>query len=96
MLELKVVKTLAAIHRGGISLALRTVNARRKLVDRAYDKALEYASDLEVMARNAKREAEQRKMGATSTWSNKTCQLNCAENVLLNARDDLEELTTNL
>jgi hypothetical protein len=69
---------------------------RHKLNNRRYDKAHAMADDLEVLAHNTKRKAGIVRDDANVSYSSTQRKLNAAENVVLNAKDDIRKLTTNL
>lgn len=96
MFGLKLIKAVAVVHRGSIALAIRELGIRHKLNNRRYDKAHQMADDLEVLAANTKRKAGEVRHDANNNYSATNRKLLAAENVILNAKDDLTKLTSNI
>lgn len=83
---------MAAVHRGTVSLAIRTINVRSKLAAKAYEKGVQLAEDLEALANNTRIKAENTRLNAAAKLNSDTRALLAAENIVLNARDDLNKL----
>lgn len=93
MFELKVVKVVAAVHRGAVNLAIRSISARRTRAAQRYNDAMEYASNLAIHANNTLVHAEQVREVAHEQLRDTQIKINAAENLVLNARDDLAKFT---
>ena len=83
---------MAALHRGTVSLAIRTLTIRSKLAAKTYEKSVRFAEDLEALANNTRIKAENTRLSATAKLNRDTRALLAAENIVLNARDDLNKL----
>lgn len=87
---------MAAVHRGTVNLALRGLVLRQRLNERAYDKGQQLADDMLVLANNTKVRAKEVRLNAATKFTANERKLLAAENLVLNAKDDLNKFTTNV
>lgn len=83
---------MAAVHRGAVSLAIRTLKVRSKLAGKRFRKSFLRAEELAVLANNTLIRAENIRLDAAAKLSSDHRALLAAENIVLNARDDLNKL----
>lgn len=92
-IEIKAIKAIAALHRGVVNTAIRTLDYRQKLAARKLVKQNDYAYQLEVLARNTIYKAQSVRTEANYKFSDSTLAINAAQNTVLNLRDDLNKIT---
>lgn len=86
---------MAAVHRAGVNAAVRSVAFRRKLAARKYRKEIEGSIQLATFARNMAVRSQEIQKEALERFSLKERQLNAAENLVMNAQDDLNDYIRN-
>ena len=91
-IEIKAIKAVAALHRGVVNTAIRTLNFRNKRAYSKYENQHEYADSLDLMAARTKAEANNIRLRADDSLFNTQKELSAAECTVLNLRDDLNKI----
>ena len=92
-IEIKAIKTVAAVQRGVINTALRSLALRGKLTERRLRLQKDYSYELTKLARIANEKAATIYYRAVDTYEDKQLQLRAASNTILNLKDDLNKIT---
>lgn len=95
MFELKLIKAVAAVHRGTVNLAIAGLGLRNKMAERKLDKQLDTAVQLNALANATKERARTLRISAADAFEETKRKLLAAENLVLNAKDDLAKFTNN-
>lgn len=96
MVGLQLLKGVAALHRGGISFALAELKLRDKLSKRRYNRKTKQAVDVATFAHNLALKSQDIAAEGRNRYARDQRKLLAAENLVLNARDDLNKFTANV
>ena len=91
--EIKVIKAIAAIHKGVVNLSIKSLGIRYKLNQKRRDKSITHVQDLKRLARDTEFKARQVQTVSIERFNDTVCSLRAAENTILNLRDDLNKIT---
>lgn len=92
-LEIKVIKAVAAVHRGTVAIAHRSLIRRDKNSIKRKARKMQYAADLERLAAVTLAKAEQTRDDASYQRSKEIRAINAATNTVLNLKDDLNKIS---
>jgi len=92
-IEIKAIKAVAAVHRGIVNTALRTLTLREKLAARKLCARHKYAGELESLARATERKALVERTIADNKWRSDSFAIAAATHTVLNLRDDLNKIS---
>lgn len=91
-IEIKAIKAVAALHRGVVNLAIRTLNFRSKAAVKRYENKLDYSQGLVDLAARTKAKALKIERDAnTQLWDSQR-NINAAQHTVLNLKDDLNKI----
>lgn len=91
-LEIKAIKAVAALHRGVVSTAIKTLDWRGKLAMRKYESKLDYAEGLQELAFRTQSKARKTQNEAVENLNQTMRNINAATHTVLNLRDDLNKI----
>lgn len=91
-IEIKAIKAVAAVHRGVVNLAHRSLIARDKAADNRKQRKLRYADDLNRLAAATASKAALTAAVALDDHSNEKRKVLAATNTVLNLKDDLNKI----
>lgn len=91
--EIKVIKAVAAVHRGTVAIAHRSLIRREKNARNRKARKLAYAQDLERLAAVTLAKAEQTRDDAQYQHTKEQRAINAATNTVLNLKDDLAKIS---
>lgn len=91
-IEIKAIKSVAALHRGVVNTAIRTLGLREKLAAKRLQRQTEYACDLYDLACKTASKSVTLSNTANYTYQNTIRSLRSAEHTVLNLRDDLNKI----
>lgn len=91
-IEVKCIKAVAALHRGVVNTAIRTLNTRNKFAIKKFNKTVDYAEGLADLAVRTKSKAYQIRRSAEDKLDVTLRNINSATNTVLNLRDDLNKI----
>lgn len=92
-LEIKVIKAVAAVHRGTVNLAHASLIRREKNAVKRKTRELAYAADLQRLAAVTAVKADEAIDQANYKYTKETRAINAATNTVLNLRDDLNKIS---
>lgn len=91
-LEIKVIKAVAAVHRGTVNLAHSCLIRREKNATKRRARKLAYAADLQRLAAVTAAKADEERELASYEFGKEQREINAATNTVLNLRDDLNKI----
>ena len=92
-LEIKVIKAVAAVHRGTVNLAHASLIRREKNATKRAERSRLYADDLERLAQVTLTKAADVRDAASYKFTQEARAINAATNTVLNLRDDLNKIS---
>jgi len=92
-IEIKVIKAVAALHRGVVNTAIRTLSARETSAYKRHEKKIKYARDLDRLADRTREAADNARINAANNLNDSIYALRSAFHTVENLRDDLDKIS---
>ena len=92
-IEIKAIKLVAAVHRGVVNTAIRTLSARENFAYKRHAKKHEFARDLDRLADRTRAQADVARVTADAKLNENVFAIRSAFVTVENLRDDLNKIS---